>query len=167
MPSRAAALPENVTETFIREWLITSIITEYRQPSGRWYLKAVRVGDVDQVQPDGRCIDPARGTVTDGQQLPDPFRRLLAAPDGDQYTGDAAYHVVQEGIRNDIDMDAVTCTRDIQPVNRPHRTLRLAGRRPKGGEILLAKQVPGRKLHAFDMQRQTLPADPVTQQGRG
>src|SRR5690606_16873113 len=69
-----------------------------------------------------------------------------------------AHHMVQERVAPEHEAGEVPVLRDAKWIEAPYRTRCLALRRAEGAEVVLAKQMCGRRLHALDVQRTMRPA---------
>ena len=125
-------------------------------------LIARRIDDVDEVKSRGCCRGTRTRAISPAHQLDDPLDRLLATPDGHQGTGDIAHHVVQEGIRLDVDHDQLAVTTHLDEMHVASWRARLTTCRTEGREVQLPYQMGGRRLHVGDIQGFTTPGGVVT-----
>src|SRR5437763_10170769 len=73
---------------------------------------------------------------------------------------------MQEAARGSYDVHLVAGLRDIDPVERLHRAVRLALRRAEGGEVMASDEVRRTVAHRFEVERHRNVPDPTRVQSR-
>ncbi len=124
-----------------------------RAADGRGQAEGFGVLHAPEVQPFGRGRHVAAGSVFRFKHFPRPLRLTLALADGDEQPRDVADHVVQEGVARHLDGDPVALPLDGELGQPAHRRLRLAFRRAKRAEVVMADQVGRRCAHALVIER--------------
>lgn len=93
--------------------------------------------------------------ISEPQHLARPIRLLAPTAYFHQDTRNIPDHMLQKGIRLDVQNDETMVTSHLQPHDFPERRFGLATRSTERSEIVLAKQVLPGLVHAVDIKGQT------------
>src|SRR5690606_20025961 len=128
--------------------------------------KGGRIIHPGQIQAAGFECGCGQAPVALLQQLRRPGWRLTALAYIDQRPHQVAYHVMQESVGAEAEQEIIALLLDVRARQRAHRVGRLAFRGTEGAEIMFTQQMPGRLLHAGQLERPEHPGRPALRQGR-